>query len=216
MTGRTYGGLFVAEGTSDLPLADIVETLFLDRGVSLHLSRPDFSLLPKVSKDVGSRLLAGRELLHGRVDVVVVHRDADGAGQRARFDEISDAVAATEISSHLVPIIPVRMTEAWLLLDEQAIRTVAGNPRGRTTLSLPRHHEVEGVYDPKAVLRQAVLEAASVTGRRRDRLDRRFSENRRQLLERLDPHGPVSRLPSWCSLIAAVDAVLGTWTSDRR
>lgn len=90
MSRRTCAGLFVAEGTSDLPLADLVEALFLDRGVRLSLSRPDFSLLPeKVNKDVGSRLLAGRQLLRQRVDVVVVHRDADAAGIRARMTERS-------------------------------------------------------------------------------------------------------------------------------
>lgn len=216
MTDQIYRGIFVAEGTSDLPLADIVEALFLDRGASLSLSRPDFSLLPRVNKDVASRLVAGRELARGRLDVVVVHRDADGAGPRARISEISNAVSASRIGGEVVPVVPVRMTEAWLLLDESSIRTVAGNPRGRAGLALPKRHEVEGVHDPKAVLRQALLDAANVTGRRRVRLDHRFSENRRQLLERLDPTGPVSLLPSWQDVTTAVDAVLATWKRHRR
>lgn len=120
-----------------------------------------------------------------------------------------------DVSDHLVPIIPVRMTEAWLLLDELAIRTVAGNPGGRTALSLPKHHEVERVHDPKSLLRQALLDAASVTGRRRVRLDNRFSENRRQLLERLDPHGSVTQLSSWSSLIESVSDVTSSWIGYR-
>lgn len=117
----------------------------------------------------------------------------------------------TGISTNLVPVIPVRMTEAWLLLDEPAIRTVAGNPAGRASLTLPKHHEAERLPDPKSVLRQALLDAANVTGRRRERLDRRFSENRRQLLERLDPHGPVTRLTSWRDLVRSVESVIASW-----
>lgn len=203
----------MAEGTSDMPLADVVESLFLDQGVPLVLSRPDFGMLPaKVRKDVGSRLRAGRELVRERLDLVVVHRDADNAGAEARLVEIRGAVAETAVCAHVVPIVPVRMTEAWLLLDEAAIRTVAGNPRGTTPLELPRRHEVERIADPKNALREALSAAANVTGRRRERLERRFPENRRQLLERLDTRGPVTHLTSWRALVAAVDDVVESWS----
>lgn len=205
MTDQLLTGLFVAEGSSDAPLADIVVSLFLEQGFELTLTQPDFGLLPKVRKDVESRLRACVQLLGGAVDVIVVHRDADSTGPDARRQEIETAAAACEVGRVLVPVIPVRMTEAWLLLDEAAIRMVAGNPTGRSRLSLPRLHEAERLANPKAALQAALLDAASVTGRRRDRLDRRFSENRRQLLERLDVRGPVAALPSWCELLDSVD-----------
>jgi hypothetical protein len=208
MTERLLTGVFVAEGSSDAPLADIVETLFLERGYRLRLTRPDFALLPKVAKDLTSRLEACVRMLGETVDVVVVHRDADGAGPDARRQEIDSAARLCRAGRLLVPVIPVRMTEAWLLLDESSIRVVAGNPTGRVGLSLPKTHQAERIADPKAALRRALIEAASVTGRRRDRLDRRFSENRRQLLERLDLRGPISTLSSWCDLVTAVDAAV--------
>lgn len=62
MTDRPRYGVFVAEGTSDMPISDIVEDLFFERGTAVHLSKPDFNRLEKVSKDVRSRLLAGRTL----------------------------------------------------------------------------------------------------------------------------------------------------------
>ena len=97
------------------------------------------------------------------------------------------------------------MTEAWLLLDEAAIRMVAGNPRGRQVLSLPKVNEVERLADPKSRLREALQAAADVRGRRRSRLDRRFNNNRRQLLRRLDPTGPVTQLSSWVALVDDID-----------
>jgi hypothetical protein len=150
----------------------------------------------------------------GAPDVVVVHRDADSAGLIARRQEIEQAVAACAPTSKPVPVIPVRMTEAWLLLDEDAIRYVAGNPRGRAPLTLPKRHEVERAADPKHMLSSCLLDAASVTGRRRAQLIQRFSQNRRQLLERLDPEGPVAELSSWQELVASVEAVVNGWQRD--
>lgn len=143
MTDRIFAGLFVAEGSSDMPLSDIVERMFFDKGLAVQIRRPDFGLLTGVAKDVKSRLRAGRELAGGALDFFVVHRDADNAGPDARRSEIHGAAALVDADAAVVPVIPIRMTEAWLLLNEVDIRTVAGNPRGRMSLDLPKLHEVE-------------------------------------------------------------------------
>jgi hypothetical protein len=213
---KRLSGLFVAEGSSDAPLADIVELLFLRRGMPVDLSRPDFALL-KVPKDVASRVQAGLRLVGSDVDVIVVHRDADNAGPPMRMAEIEAAVRQVGSNAQVVPVVPVRMTEAWVLLDEQAIRHVAGNPNGRSPLSLPTLKEVERLADPKTLLAECILAAASVTGRRRDRLKKRFDQNRRQLLERLDPEGPVVELEGWKLLEKGVEravACLGNTAAD--
>ncbi|MFI9385124.1 DUF4276 family protein [Kutzneria sp. NPDC052558] len=164
-----HAGLFVAEGSSDAPLAGLVTDLFAEHGVRVRLQEPDFTWL-KLAKDVRSKVRAGIELAKTDFDVVVVHRDADNAGPDSRVQEISRAVAAEAGAAQVVPVVPVRMTEAWLLLDEAAIRRVAGNPNGRIGLKLPKAHEVESVADPKHVLRQCLLTAAECTGRRREQL----------------------------------------------
>ncbi|MEU4160966.1 hypothetical protein [Actinoplanes sp. NPDC026670] len=214
MTEQSYSGIFIGEGSSDMPISEIVESLFFDRGITLHLSKPDFGLLGKVAKDVRSRILAGEKLNDGRVDLIVVHRDADNAGIEARRAEISNAAEAIESSPTILPVIPVRMTEAWLLLDEQAIRTVAGNPRGRADLELPKWHEVESHADPKNLLNECLLKAADVSGRRRERIAKRFNQNRRQLLERLDKDGPVTKLGSWKNLVHDIEIITEDWLAS--
>lgn len=201
-----HSGVFVAEGTSDAPLADLVELLFLRNGVQLNLSRPDFAPL-SVPKDVGSRVGTALALTGADVDLIVVHRDADNAGVEARLGEIENAVRGVGTRAQLVPVVPIRMTEAWLLLDAPAIRHIAGNPNGRASLPLPKPKEAERVADPKAVLADCILTAANVTGRKRDRLARRFGQSRRQLLERLDLDGPVVELRSWKLLVERVAEV---------
>jgi hypothetical protein len=104
-----------------------------------------------------------------------VHRDADNAGAEARRSEILAAAGLVDGSARVVPVIPIRMTEAWLLLDEMNIRVVAGNPRGKESLDLPKLHEVENLADPKELLSECLLRAAGAAGRRRERVAKRFS-----------------------------------------
>jgi hypothetical protein len=89
------------------------------------------------------------------------------------------------------------MTEAWLLLDEAAIRDVAGRPSGRVALDLPEPGDVERLDDPKGKLQEALLTAGETTGRRRKQFERDFGRHRALLLERLDPTGPVRHLAAW-------------------
>ncbi|MFI6999986.1 hypothetical protein [Nocardia sp. NPDC050175] len=210
MSGKVFSGLFVCEGTSDLPLAGIVETLFVQRGLDVRLSKPDYALLGGVAKDVASRVGAGLRLLGDPVDIIVVHRDADGAGADERRNEIADAVRSVADSITAIPVIPVRMTEAWLLLEEDAIRRVAGNPRGRKDINLPPRRRVESVADPKQMLQQCLLAAADCTGRRREQVAKRFYEHRRQLLQRIDCSGPIADLPSWQQLIKDIESAVET------
>jgi hypothetical protein len=209
----SFSGLFVAEGSSDAPLAGIVQALFFERDIRLRISSPDFTMFgDRVAKDVKSRISAGRLLVGAPVDVIVVHRDSDNVEAADRRREIEQAVSSLELQSLVVPVIPVRMTEAWLLLDEMAIRHVAGNPRGRAELGLPRGAEVERRADPKKVLQECLLKAADVTGRRREAMIKRFGHHRRQLLELLDRGGPVTALESWKELTARVDGVAESLT----
>jgi len=63
-------------------------------------------------------------------------------------------------------VVPVRMTEAWLLADEAAIRKAADYPLGRMDLNLPKVAELERLADPKARLHQTLEEASGYKGRR--------------------------------------------------
>ncbi|WP_231494115.1 hypothetical protein [Nocardiopsis sp. CNT312] len=132
-------------------------------------------------------------------------QEADGMGRDARVHEIASAIRAHMPEVVHVPIVPVRMTKAWLLVDEGIIRRVAGSPNGRCRLGLPSVHRVEKVPDPKATLKQILAKASELSGRRLDRFNKRFSENRRQPLQRLDTRGPVTELPSWQAFVQEVE-----------
>jgi hypothetical protein len=107
------------------------------------------------------------------------------------------------------------MTEAWLLLDETAIRLVAGKPSSRDDLCLPPRAQVESEADPKGALQNALECAFGLHGRRLREFKRDFPAHRRQLLERLDLDGPVRELSSWQSLEADVRRVTYELTASQ-
>jgi hypothetical protein len=52
-------------------------------------------------------------------DLLFIHRDAEGESEDKRLGEIENAVSG--ILGRMVPVIPVCMQEAWLLIDEALI-----------------------------------------------------------------------------------------------
>ncbi|MCY4284810.1 MAG: DUF4276 family protein [Thiotrichales bacterium] len=133
-------------------------------------------------------------------DVLFVHRDADSAGVEARAGEIAQAACNAELAIERVNVIPVRTTEAWILLDETEIRRVAGNPRGRQSLNLPRPSRVEQVGDPKSILEAALVAASNCQGHRLRKFRKKFQQHRRILLERLPVGGALAEVPAWARL----------------
>jgi hypothetical protein len=102
-------------------------------------------------------------------NILFVHRDADRAPPDWRRSEIAEAVDRAREHGLRVPhvcVIPVRMQEAWLLLDPVAIRRAVGNPNGRDALDMPPTTRIEEIPDPKRVLYDLLKTACGLHGRR--------------------------------------------------
>ena len=184
--------LLVCEGSSDAGLVPHIRLLLDGCGY------PDASF--NVTTD-GRRLddkIRSGLALASHYDLLFVHRDADRAGADARYREIAGAVRQSGYGGPWVGIVPVRMTEAWLLSsDETAIRNAARNPSGRAPLNLPRPAAVARLADPKAELDRVLLAASGDGRRRRIQSRRNLPESRRALLANLPVGGPLEQLPSW-------------------
>lgn len=197
--------IFLADGPSDEPLGEHLESLCARRDLAVRVTTPDLRLLPRPpGRRVADRLEAILKL--GDVpDVLFVHRDAEGQDPEQRFAEVAQAVARINEGLPAVAVVPVRMTEAWLLLDEQSIRDVAGRPNSTVDLGLPPISRIEDQPDPKSALERALDLASGLAGRRRDRFRQRFPQHRRTLLQRLDIDGPIHQLKAWQALESALD-----------
>lgn len=191
--------LLTGEGTSDLRLQSHLENIFINAGFSeAHGETPDLGAFqPKVGRTVKEKLSALVKY-YPDIDVIFVHRDSDNAGADARFEEIWDGANGVIAREKIVPIVPVRMLETWLLADEHAIRQVAGtsNPKLKLAL-LPSTKALERAADSKDLLLQVLCEASEAQGGRLAQFKKRFNGMRARLATDLDPEGPVLKLPSY-------------------
>jgi hypothetical protein len=103
-------------------------------------------------------------------NLLFIHRDAETETVEKRISEIDAAVRTVKENGIFVPlvipVVPVRMLEAWFLFDISAIRRAAGNPPGTQSLTLPRFNTLENVPDPKVILHNLLRDASGLTGRR--------------------------------------------------
>jgi hypothetical protein len=158
----------LAEGSSDQALIPILTWAL--RQVSsrpIEAQWPNFERLPTKPKGLADRIRKAIELYP--CDLLFVHRDADSSPPELRHREITVELAAALADQQAVPsvqVVPVRMTEAWLLFDQAAIRSAAGNPAGRMPLGLPSLARTESEPDPKARLNSALRTASGQSGRR--------------------------------------------------
>ena len=78
----------------------------------------------------------------------------------------------------VVCVVPVRMQEAWLLIDEAALRRAAGNPNGTQPLAMPDVQRLEELTDPKQLISELLRQASELQGRRLERFNWRSSVHR--------------------------------------
>jgi len=197
--------ILVGEGPSDEGLIPHLANLCVEAGADEATgAAPDYRRLPEVRGRTVEARIEAAILLEPQANLLFIHRDADRPDAEPRHREIAAAGAGCALKTEWVAVVPVQETEAWLLLDEAAIRAVAGRPNGRKDLNLPHPHAVESVARPKERLQQALVEAAEMSGRRLDRFRARFSSHRNLLLLRLPVTGPLSQVPAWVRLRASI------------
>ncbi len=158
------------DGSSDQALLPILKWLLRELGVSLPINEKwaDTRWLRQRPRTLAERVRTAVEL--EPCDILFVHRDAEGQPAESRRNEIAGAVrnALLAEAPPAVCVVPVRMTEAWFLIDESAIRFAAGNPRGSAPLGLPPPRRLEAIPDPKELLYNALRAASDHRpGRRR-------------------------------------------------
>lgn len=181
----------LCDGSSDQRLIPIIDWLLNQHASEAMAAQwADVRQLAHVGDGLGRRIDAALEYFPA--DLLIVHRDAESASPAARYEEIVSA-AESRTNVVIVPLVPVRMQEAWLLFDEPAIRTAAGSPSGTGELNLPRTNRVETEADPKSLLSAALKHASGLSGRKLHRFKVPAAANRvAQLIEDFSPLRTVS------------------------
>jgi len=186
----------LADGSSDRVLVPILRWMLGE-----HHDRYDWigqtanlQALPRPPKGLAQRIGAAVEFFPA--DVLFVHRDAERESPDRRIEEVGQALGSLSVPGlmRLVPVVPVRMTEAWLLISETAIRRAAGNPNGRVPLALPQGKRLESLPDPKATLEDQLVLASELHGRRKKKFH--FSAHRARVPDFVDDWRALLELPS--------------------
>ncbi|MGO8765191.1 MAG: hypothetical protein ACLQSR_08675 [Limisphaerales bacterium] len=165
--------------------------------------RAEFWRLPCIPSSLEGRICKAMELFP--CDILFIHRDAERETLETRNAEIRAAVASASGSGCALPavaIVPIRMTEAWLLFDESAIRKAAGNPHGQVALNLPQLNKLESRPNPKKDLQTALQIASELKGRRLKKFN--TTQAFRRIVDFLDDFSPLRQLPAYSAFERAV------------
>jgi hypothetical protein len=173
-----------ADGGTDRVLTSIIDW-------AIHRLDPEVEILePEFRKRKASvqQFLQGLET--GAM-MVFVHRDGESASLATRLQEFDDLDR-----DDVVPVVPIRMTEAWLLIDATAIARAADRPSA--VVSMPSAQQLESLLSPKQTLEQLLLAAAGdPVGRRRKQYQRSIVERRVNVASLISDYSALESLPAF-------------------
>ena len=184
-----FTSTLIAEGSSDQALVPLIEFV-LDE----HCGIPHVTTFASDLPSGSLRDRVARAVALYPCDLLFVHRDADRESVFRREEEIHAAVGLNG-SPTAICLIPVRMTEAWLLVDAMAIRRASGNTSGTANLGIPPLAKLEAQTDPKGLLFAALEKASELGPHRLHRFDR--NRARRQVSGFMEDPSVLRRLPSF-------------------
>ena len=161
----------ISDGSSDATLLQVIKwsisQLYLELPVQCKYA--DFrNLKHKIrTGDIATRIKVADQLFP--FDLCFYHRDAESNDikkiVKLRKWEIQEHVPA-EYKDTVVCLVPVRMMESWLLIDELAIKSAACNSNYTQRLNMPSLRQIETLPDPKSTLHSLLKEAKNSSKRR--------------------------------------------------
>lgn len=174
----------VADGGTDRLLVPIIEWAIHRVDPHVEILEPQFRKRRGGVKEDLERQDPGDML-------VFVHRDSEGLRLGERLQEF-DGVERLDV----VPVVPVQMSEAWILFDARAIAKAAGAPSAR--IGAPRVAELESIANPKQRLDDLLVAAAGNPSGRRGRTFRRSIVARRvSVAEYIADYSPLEQVPAF-------------------
>lgn len=195
----------VTDGSSDKLLVPLIELLF-SAHTELAYQVICAEGLPPLSSGLRVRIDSALELFP--CDFLFVHRDDEGIGLTERQQEIETNWVGSQQTATLICVIPVRMTEAWLITNEAPIRAAVGNPNGADPLGLPPVKSIESLPNPKTILFEALRAASGLNATRKQRFIP--DQYRHRVSELTDDLAPLRKLRSFKHLETQIQMHLAT------
>lgn len=160
----------ITDGSSDIALMNVVKWLLDDLYPELPNigKHANFTILPDPPKtsEVQKRLNFAKE--YYPFDILIYHRDAESIDINIisqRIQEIKNQVLE-ENKDLIVCVVPVKMMETWLLINDEAIKKASGNRGYKGNMNLPNCNKLEKIQDPKQLLHSILKETSGLKSRR--------------------------------------------------
>jgi hypothetical protein len=167
---------YTAEGPTDQRFLEAIinttveEIAFACDGL-IQVFDPVFYVFPKTGF-VNGLLSVAKEAHNNGIHILCVHTDADDLRDIAVFNnKVNPALkaineAGNEICNNIVPIVPIRMSEAWMLADKELLKSEIGTTLSDNELYINR--DPETIADPKSTIINAIRIAQSDLSKKRD------------------------------------------------
>jgi Domain of unknown function (DUF4276) len=159
----------ITDGSSDKTLMNIIKWLLDDLypKISNRGTFGDFRYLQKPPKkgDIKNQIQCAEYFYP--FDILFYHRDAESDKKsivKERTEEIKSQLEEKYISKTIC-IIPIKMMENWLLIDETAIKKAAGNRNYSKQINLPQINKIESLNEPKLFLHDLLKEVSGKKSR---------------------------------------------------
>jgi len=120
--------------------------------------------------DRAQRIFSAAQQHYNGSFILFIHSDSDGDWKRALKERVEPAmqlINQDRLTQQTIAVIPVRETEAWTLVDGDALRVSFGTTLSNKQLGIPsKAREVEKLFDPKQVLNLALAKAVGTRRRK--------------------------------------------------
>ncbi|SDS85027.1 hypothetical protein [Corynebacterium timonense] len=203
---RAASVLFVREGSSDDYLLNVIVSVFRGFGIQAAIDSFPFNKrrknLAKALEDVAAH--------YPHKTVILVHRDADNAGWNKRIAEIRSAGASLNEGQQVIPVIPVKETEAWILhaMHDDRYLECVGVDRRKISEVLPKKSECSEVNAKDRLQKiHDKVHSHNTRGRAARRRTPTFESSRQSWLTQLDDSAYLAGNKSFEEFTAALAAV---------
>jgi hypothetical protein len=187
----------IGDGSSDSTLMPIIKWLLDDLFPQLpnEGNFVDFRYMKKAPKKSNVKEQINEAIKQYPCDILCYHRDAEQRTKDIVAQRKSEILQHSPTSLPIVCIVPVVMTEAWLLIDEMAIKKAAGNRNYKGQIALPIPAKLADIADPKDQLHQYLKEASGLKGRKLDKFE--IHQAVHQVAENIRDFSPLRQLKAF-------------------
>jgi len=170
---------YTTEGTTDIRLLEsIIVRTFISVGFECEKQIEIISPIIYLKKIIGDTFVnqifhISKDAFEKGVMAVCVHVDADSPDDTVAMNKMAAAFEHVSVSEdtsvckNLVSVIPVHMSEAWMLADKQLLKDEIGTNLSDVDLGI--NHHPESFNDPKATISNAISISRQHLAKRRRR-----------------------------------------------